>query len=83
MAAGRVEKRVRLPHEVRDHPDADLSSRLVHLWSDSVEVGVCEAIAVKGPPVAIPLCGATPVRLYWSTLGGNTQSFSQVLRAPS
>jgi hypothetical protein len=68
-----------LPHEVCDHPDADLSARLVHLWNHSVEVGVCETIVVRGSPVSVPLGGSVSVRSYWSTLGGDTRSFSQVL----
>jgi hypothetical protein len=74
-----VEKGDRLPHEVRDHPDADLSARLVHLWKNSVEVGVCGEIVVNSPPGAAPLGGAAPRNSFWSTLGGDTHSFSQVL----
>lgn len=36
----------RLPHEVRDHPDADVSLRLAHLWSRSEESGTCETVFV-------------------------------------
>lgn len=43
---------------------------------------MCEAIVVKGPPVASPLSGDAPVRSTWSTIGGDIRSFSQVLRAP-
>lgn len=38
---------IRLPHEVRDHPDADLSARLAHIWSHGSEIGVCGVISVK------------------------------------
>ena len=89
-AAGRQEVRARLPHEVRDHPDADLSKRLLHLWNPSREVGVCGEIFVPNPGLQssslselAPLSGANPVIKRWSTLGGDTRSFSQVLQAPS
>lgn len=37
---GGAERQTLLPHVVRDHPDADLSARLVHLWCHSSEFGV-------------------------------------------
>jgi hypothetical protein len=80
--AGHVERKDRLPHEVCDHSDVDLSACLVHLWNHSVEVGVCETIAVRGSLVSAPLGGGALMRAYWLTLGGDTHSFSQVLQAP-
>lgn len=87
---GRKEARAWLPHEVRDHPDVDLSARLVHLWNHSIEVGVCREIFVPSSnklsfssSELVTLHGANPVNQRWSTLGGDTQSFSQVLQAPS
>ena len=87
--ARRQETRARLPHEVRDHPDADLSKRLLHLWNHSLEVGVCGEISVLNPvsqssrsSELAPLRGANPVIKRWSTLGGDTRSFLQVLQAP-
>jgi hypothetical protein len=35
---GREGPRAKLPHEVCDHPNVDLSARLAHLWSHSMEV---------------------------------------------
>jgi len=81
-AAGIQEVRARLPHEVRDHPDADLSKRLLHQWNHSREVGVCGEISVLNPgsqssrsSELAPLSGANPVIKRWSTLGGDTRSF--------
>lgn len=38
--------KARLPHRVSEQPNADLSARLAHLWSRSVEVGVCGVVKV-------------------------------------
>jgi hypothetical protein len=35
-----------LPHGVSEQPNGDLSARLAHLWSRSVEVGVCGVVKV-------------------------------------
>lgn len=75
-----------LPHEVRDHPDADLSSRLEHLWRRSNGLGDCSTILVASQSKSsastsisvVPLCGTRD----WSTLGGDTRSFIQVVKAP-
>jgi hypothetical protein len=40
-AGERAGARIHLPHEVHDHPDADLSARLAHIWSHSSDIGVC------------------------------------------
>jgi hypothetical protein len=67
VAERRKEATTRLPHEVRDHPDADLSARLVHLWNHIIEVGVCREVFVQrsdklvsGLPEVAPLLGASP-----------------------
>jgi hypothetical protein len=89
VAERRKEATTRLPHEVRDHPDTDLSARLVHLWNHIIDVGVGREVFVQssdklvsGLPEVAPLHGASPTNPRWSTLGGDTQSFSQVLQAP-
>ena len=83
---GQAEKRVRLPHEVCDHPNMDLSARLVHIWAHSVEVGVCSVISVQNSGdlfhsrmESAPHGGVAPVKSTWSTLGGDTRSLSEVL----
>ena len=77
---GHVERRVHHPHEVSDHPDVDLSARLVHLWSHNVEVGVYGVISVWDSMVAAPLGGAALASSYWSTISGDTRSFSKFSR---
>jgi hypothetical protein len=79
-----------LPHEVRDHPDADLSSRLEHLWRRSEEIGICAVVLVdlKAKFLSSSANLTTPLRgvastIPWSTLRGDTRSFSQVVQAPA
>lgn len=75
------EKKIRLLHEVRNHLEADLSARLVHLWRHSSVVGVCDVVPVRGLGDSsyymgsAPLCGAAPRSLGWLSLGGDTRSF--------
>lgn len=85
-----------LLHEVRDHPDANLSLRLTHLWSRSEESGTCGTIFVASrsdPQMFLSIClsstsdSSSPLhgaksRVLWSTLGGDTRSFIQVDLAP-
>jgi hypothetical protein len=54
----------RLPHEVRDHPDADLSSRLEHLWRRSEEIGICAVVLVnsKAKSLSSSVSLTTPLR---------------------
>jgi hypothetical protein len=75
-----------LPHEVRDHPKANLSSRLEHLWRHSGESRVCLTVCVASKSnllhpssdSVVPLRGMQS-RIRWSTLGSDTCSFSQVV----
>lgn len=54
------------PHEIKDHPDADLSLQLAHLWRHSKEFGARAIVPVvarsdshhSSPDSSTPLRGA-------------------------
>ena len=67
--------------------DPDLTERLKHLWKRSEGVGFCEEVRVsvswsaqsESLPQAVPLRGSACGN--WSTLGGDSRSFAQVLKS--
>ena len=68
---------------LREDLDLDLVERLEHLWRRSCTVGACEAVQVPASEIRsngpVPLCGSGSNQ--WSTLGGDTRSFVQVVQS--
>ena len=68
---------------LREDLDLDLVERLEHLWRRSCTVGACEAVQVPASAIRsngpVPLCGLGSNQ--WSTLGGDTRSFVQVVQS--